>query len=273
MSDQSPVRDSDRTSAAYWDGFWRRRRLTGLATRTSYFHRRLIALLSTHVTPGASVLEVGCGGSVWLPALARGGADCWGIDYSRPGLDLLARTLERQCARATLVAGDFFDASALPAHRFDLVYSVGLVEHFSPPDMLLGRIAEVLAPGGTVITVIPNFTGVWGRLQRRIDRPVYDTHVVYAPAELDQVHADAGFQAVQPAAFFGGFAPLVVNAGRTLGRLPRPLGFVITGTAWAMQQAVAWSTHVLPLAADSRSRSGFIAGTYRARSDGPGTWP
>lgn len=273
MSDQPPVRDSDRTGAAYWDGFWRRRRLTGLATRGSYFHRRLIALLSAHVTPGASVLEVGCGGSVWLPALARRGADCWGIDYSQPGLDLLGRTLERQRVTATLVAGDFFDATALPAHRFDLVYSVGLVEHFSPPGALLRRMAAVLAPGGTVITVIPNFTGVWGQLQRRLDRPVYDTHVVYAPAELDRVHVDAGLAVVRPAGFFGGFAPLVVNAGRTLSRLPRPVALALTGSAWAVQQAVAWSTHVLPLAADSRSRSGFIAGIYRARPDGSGTWP
>jgi hypothetical protein len=142
------------------------------------------------------------------------------------------------------------------------------VEHFSPPDALLGRLAGMLAPRGVLVTLVPNFTGRWGRWQRRVDRPVYDTHVNYAPADLDRVHHDAGFTALEPARFFGGFAPLVVNAGRALSDLPRPVALAATAVTWGVQQTVAWSTHVLPLAEDSQGRSGYICGVYRLASPG-----
>jgi SAM-dependent methyltransferase len=269
MPDSATPHGVDRAGAAYWDRFWRRRRLTGLATRASYFHHRLIALLAAHAAPGATVLEVGCGGSVWLPALARRGAACWGVDYSRAGLQLLERTLRRQAVAATLVEGDVLDPALLGDRRFDLVYSVGLVEHFSPPDALLRRLAGLLAPGGALVTLVPNFTGLWGRLQRRLDRPVYDTHVIYTPAALDRAHAGAGLAAAEPARFFGGFAPLVVNAGRAMSRLPHPVALGLLASGWGAQQAVAWATHLLHVREDSASRSGYIAGVYRA---GPGAW-
>lgn len=264
MPDRPLPAGADRAGADYWEGFWRRRRTTGVATRASYFHRRVIALLSSHAGRGSSVLEVGCGGSVWLPALAARGARCWGIDRSAEGLALLERTLKRRRVEATLVSGDLFDSTALPVGHFDLVYSVGLVEHFSPPGTLLQRLGELVSPGGVLVTLVPNFTGRWGRWQRRLDAQVYDTHVIYTPSGLDGVHRDAGLALAEPAQFFGGFAPLVVNPGRSLAGLPPAAGLALTASVWFAQQAVAWVSHGLA-AADAPGRSGYIAGVYRAR--------
>lgn len=263
MPDRSQPAGADRAGADYWDVFWRRRRTTGVATRASYFHRRVIALLSGHAARGTSVLEVGCGGSVWLPALAARGARCWGIDRSAEGLALLEHTLTRRRVEATLVAGDLFDPAALPARYFDVVYSVGLVEHFSPPGTLLQRLGELVSPDGVLVTLVPNFTGRWGRWQRRLDPEVYDTHVIYTPSGLDGVHCDAGLAVAEPARFFGGFAPLVVNPGRALAGLPPAAGLALTATVWVAQQAVAWASSGLA-AADGPGRSGYIAGVYRA---------
>lgn len=254
---------TDRAGAGYWEGFWHRRQVTGLAAGASYFHYRLIALLARYAPPGATVLEAGCGGSVWLPALAERGAECWGVDRSPRGLRLLERTLARRGVSARLVEGDLLGDVALPDGAFDLVYSVGLVEHFAPADDLLRRLALLLAPGGVLVTLVPNFTGIWGRLQARVDRAVYDTHVIHSPGSLDECHAAAGLDPIEHARFFGGFMPLVVNAGGAMARLPGPVATAATATAWCLQQAVAWTTHLLPLGVDSAARSGFIAGVYR----------
>lgn len=269
MSEQPTPRVVDRGGSPYWDRFWRRRRPTGLARRASYFHRRLVAWLASYATPGTVVLEAGCGGSVWLPALALRGAICWGVDYSRVGLALLEQTLEHQHVTATLIAGNVLDPEALPAGRFDVIYSVGLVEHFAPPDDMLLSFRRLLVPGGVLITLVPNFTSVWGRLQCWVDRPVYDTHVVYSPERLDQVHRRAGYSVIEAGHFFGGFAPLVVNAGGPMSRLPVPVGAAAIGSVWLVQQAVAWSTHALGLPTDSSVRSGYVGGVYRAESPGP----
>ena len=268
MSDEQP--SADRAGAVYWDEFWHRRRVTGVAASASFFHHRVMSLLGKYAPPGALVLEAGCGGSVWLPALAGRGAQCWGVDRSRSGLRLLEHTLVRRGVSARLVEGDLLAPLDVPRQRFDLVYSVGLVEHFSPPDHLLRRLAALLAPRGVLVTLVPNFTGFWGGIQARADRAVYDTHVIYTPGQLDECHARAGFVPVEPAGFFGGFMPLVVNAGVTLARLPRPLSLGLIASIWGLQQAVAWSTHVLPVSDDSAARSGFIAGVYRLTGGGAG---
>lgn len=252
----------DRAGAAYWESFWQRRGATKLGARASYFHHRLVAWLASFIRPGARVLEAGCGGSVWLPALAERGADCWGVDRSRSGLAMLERTLASRGVSAQLIEGDLLGDIALPSGTFDLVYSVGLVEHFSPPDPLLSRLGGSLAPAGVLVTLVPNFGGLWGRLQARVDRAVYDTHVIYTPDSLDECHVRAGLVTIERAAFFGGFMPLVVNAGSAMARVPRPLAGATTAAVWAAQQAVAWTTHALALRGDSAALSGYIAGAY-----------
>jgi SAM-dependent methyltransferase len=252
----------DLAGRSYWDAFWGHqsgRRFGQL----SYFHRRMSKLLLKHAAPSATVCEIGCGASVWMPLLARHGATVWGIDYSDRGLALAEGLLRRAGATARLVRGDVLRADTLPPGFFDMVFSLGFVEHFDDPSLILERFSKILKPGGALITLVPNFTGVWGRVQRRVDPEVYAVHRVYSPDALDAIHRAAGFATVEAANYFGGFGPLVVNYERALARLPRTVATVTLGATWSMQQIVAWSTSVIPALRDSRLWASHLVGVYR----------
>jgi ubiquinone/menaquinone biosynthesis C-methylase UbiE len=98
---------------------------------------------------GGRVLEVGCGQGNALEPLARllGPARLVGLDVDRSAL---ARSGSAPPGGAELIDGDvrampFADAS------FDAVVDFGTVYHVERPELALGEIARVLAPGGCFV--------------------------------------------------------------------------------------------------------------------------
>src|SRR5207245_1182896 len=98
----------------------------------------------------------------------------------------------------------------------------GFVEHFSEPQPLMQRLAELLAPGGVVITAVPNLAGINGALQRLCDRGCFERHVVFTPESLDAAHALGGLHPVEPAQFLGVMDLGAVNFSQLAARLPGP---------------------------------------------------
>lgn len=251
------------TDEAYWDGFWRNP-FGATASHLSFHFYALSRALRELAPAGSSAIELGCGGSVWVPMLASRGVDSWGIDYSSVGVDATMAALARWGVRAQVIQGDVFDQGLLPADRFDVVYSLGLLEHFTDGAPLLNRCREITKPGGHVLTTVPNLAGWWGPLQRRLDRRIYDAHKVFTPQELDRVHVEAGLEVVRPAAYFGGFCPLLVNYNRVLDRMPRLAAKATLAGLWATQQLVCWASAPLPQPLSNPSATaGHILGAYR----------
>jgi SAM-dependent methyltransferase/uncharacterized protein YbaR (Trm112 family) len=98
------------------------------------------------------LLDLGCNWGRWSIAAARRGYRPVGMD---PGLEsiLPARRIARQLGvEARFLVGD---ARYLPFRegRFDVVYSYGVLQHFSPADakLAIAEAARVVAPGGTVL--------------------------------------------------------------------------------------------------------------------------
>jgi SAM-dependent methyltransferase len=85
------------------------------------------------VPRGASILEVGCGGSLAIHLIERHGYRCFAVDHDPSSLQFsaLLRTY-----LATSVALAEADAFRLPFRddSFDYVYSVGMIEHYERSD-------------------------------------------------------------------------------------------------------------------------------------------
>jgi 2-polyprenyl-3-methyl-5-hydroxy-6-metoxy-1,4-benzoquinol methylase len=251
------------TEQAYWDKFWKNP-FGASASHLSYHYHAVSRILRRSCPPGGAALELGCGGSVWLPTLAAAGIDTWGIDYSENGVRMAEEVLRRWRVTATVVKGDVFDAAALPASRFDLVFSLGLLEHFDDPAPLVRRMLALCRPGGLVVTSVPNLSGLWGRLQRRLDPEIYAAHRVYTPAELDAVHTREGLRPEAAARYFGGITPLLVNYNAVLGTLPGVVAKGAFAGLWGMQQVLSWGLAPLPDAVSNPpSTAGHILGSYR----------
>lgn len=60
--------------------------------------------------------------------------------------------------------------------KYDLVFSLGLIEHFKDTKGIIKRHLDFMNPGGELFILIPNFRGVNGWLQRKFDRANYDVH-------------------------------------------------------------------------------------------------
>jgi 2-polyprenyl-3-methyl-5-hydroxy-6-metoxy-1,4-benzoquinol methylase len=184
------------------------------------------------------LLELGCGGSAFLPYLAREfGFDVSGVDYSENGCSLARRMCEVNGVQATIVCADFFESPAELAGSFDAVVSFGVVEHFSDTAKTLACFSRFLKPGGMLLTVVPNMRGVVGAAQKMLCRAVFDIHESVTPERLDEAHRAAGLTIVRNEYFlFANFG--VINPGERPTPLRRAAFGVLkaaTGLVWAVE--------------------------------------
>jgi SAM-dependent methyltransferase len=157
------------TTREHWDGTWSAPVRLRVPSPLWVGIRDLHRLLRVYVKSGSSVLEVGCAPGKTLAWVARSlGARVAGLDYSPRGLEF-ARALLRRCGVVgDLRCEDIFATTFAPG-TFDVVFSVGVIEHFEDPREIVRRHVLLAKPGGLALIMIPNYGGVYGRLQRRFD--------------------------------------------------------------------------------------------------------
>ena len=113
--------------------------------------RRLDALA------GLRLLDIGCGGGILSEPLARLGARVLGADPSQTNIE--AAKLH---AAAVGIAVDYrattAEALADEGERFDVVLAMEVVEHVADLALFIGRCAEMVSPGGFMITATLNRT-------------------------------------------------------------------------------------------------------------------
>ncbi|MEO8740961.1 MAG: class I SAM-dependent methyltransferase [Casimicrobiaceae bacterium] len=242
---------AERVQKQYWDQSWEAEvqlpdtfdpkvaGLRGLFRRP--FHAFFAAHLPAVAPPGASLIEIGCGRSQLLPYFARQfGLRVAGLDYSEVGCEKAKRILQRDGVDGDVHCADLFDAAAVPATGYDVVFSFGLVEHFEDSVGVVRALARYARPGGSVLTLIPNMRGAVGALQKALSRGIFDIHVPLSAAALTQAHRDAGLNVgaggyLLPA-HFG-----VCNPGT--GSDPRGMAQQIRSAAY--RAAIAMSTGLL----------------------------
>src|ERR1017187_8131380 len=113
------------------------------------FHDALYRdLIQKYLSPGARLLDAGCGRYLKFSKEWAGTAEVVGID--------LESTLETANNRPPFgVRGDL-NRLPFPACCFDLVISRSVVEHLEDPGQVFREMYRVLKPGGKVILLTPN---------------------------------------------------------------------------------------------------------------------
>lgn len=237
MSEEEITRKSD---VEYWNEFWRR---ASGRTSDSYYRRRLdrafAAALHGLDTNGMNLLEVGVGGSEYLPYFHRRfGFEVAGIDYSETGCESAKALLAASGIKGEIHQADMYQPPADLLGRFDVVTSLGLVEHFKETAGAVGAVAAFARPGGRILTVIPNMKGLYGMLFKPFNRQAYDTHVPLDLAELMQAHRDCGLIDVSGEYLLG--LPGVVDGSRyepvRLRRYLRRLAYPVSRACWALEE-------------------------------------
>lgn len=65
-----------------------------------------------------------------------------------------------------------------PQEKYDLVYSIGLIEHFENTQNIIEQHLKFIHPGGQLLLLLPNFTGLNGWFQKTFDKSNYDKHYI-----------------------------------------------------------------------------------------------
>lgn len=143
-----------------------------------------------------NVLEIGAGDSVLLPYLAEKhpSSRFGGLDYSPAGCQRLSRRVESSGSKVSVDVyhQDMFASESVLHGKFDLVYSLGVVEHFSDLSHALLAKRTYLNEKGLMVTIIPNMAGSIGFFTRLFNRDIYDIHNPHDLASFLDGHRKAG---------------------------------------------------------------------------------
>jgi SAM-dependent methyltransferase len=200
----------------FWeDDYLRDVSLPARPDRAVAFDRSLSDTLVRHapVSPGQRVLEVGCAPAKWLVFYAeRFGAAVEGIEYTERGASLSRLNLERCALDGRIHQADFF---TVEPSIFNLVLSLGFIEHFDDLEGAFARHLEFVAPGGRLVIGVPNYRGLNRWLQWLSDPEHLRLHNLRAmdPDLYRRLAAAHGLE-VTFADHIGGFDPSIIRLGR-----------------------------------------------------------
>ncbi len=101
--------------------------------------------LDPRALAGRLVLDAGCGGGRYARLLGQHGARVLGVDLSAAVEK--AATLCRDLPNVRIVQADLLNLP-LADHRFDLVFSIGVLHHSPDPRRAFAQVASKVRPGG-----------------------------------------------------------------------------------------------------------------------------
>lgn len=189
------------TDESYWTTLWDGQQYKVRHLRWVYVANRHLAKLFQRALANLenpTLIELGCADSLWLPYLAKNyDCECYGIDFSELGCQLVQRNLALAGVNGTILCEDIFTYVKTHIAKFDFVYSMGLIEHFTSPQAVLEEMYTLLKPGGTMLTIIPNLRGMYTPIARIASPKLLATHRVIPPTTLAELLRNVGFQVTE----------------------------------------------------------------------------
>lgn len=252
------------TSPAYWDREW-----TSGSQKTfaelAWLRRDYASLAIDHVLrarlrpdPARRVLEVGCAPGRWLVYFQRTfGYAVTGCDYSERGCLSTRETLA-----AAGISGDVFQRDLFTLEgQWDVVFSAGLIEHFTDPKAVLTKFLTLLPAHGMLVSLVPNLAGLSGFYHRAFKPETFHTHRVVTLDELRRWYDELGLREVESGAL-GSIVPSRFPRSKLRGEHPRLYPFLwrpfLGPVTWVTNRACTWALQHNGLKVDSPRFSPYL---------------
>lgn len=151
------------TEREHWDYYWHKLQLPAEVKDSEdnlLLNEELSIFRKFLPKEKLSVLELGGAPGQYLAFMHKQfGYKVSCLDYSETGCKKTIENLELLDIPVDIYQKDIFsDLSMLP--NFDLVFSMGLIEHFNDPSLIIKKHLELVKPGGIVMFGLPNFRGI-----------------------------------------------------------------------------------------------------------------
>jgi SAM-dependent methyltransferase len=165
------------TDKEFWESYWGNLILPSKVDNKHTFDRCLSKELEILTQDqSGEIFEIGCAPGKWIGFLAqKNGLTPCGIEYTKGGLESTFKNFELlQITPGVIFSEDFFKIE--PFRKFDVVMSLGFIEHFENIDEVVNLHLSWLKDGGMLILGVPNFTGINRFIQRELDESLLDKH-------------------------------------------------------------------------------------------------
>jgi len=250
------------TEKIFWEKFWSS---ITLPQKVDYDFKndRVIAETIKKYIPSAckdkTVVEIGCAPGKWLVMFNKElGYKIAGFEYCEPAFDKTLENLEineigKEDIELELV--DFLHANF--NKTYDVVVSLGFIEHFDEIENIFTKHYELLNDSGYLVIGIPNFRGLNFHIQKLIDKfieqKIIPNHNLKAmnPQIMDSFAKRLKLEKVF-SAYVGGFEPGLFN-----GTVVKP---------WILKKVLFALIRVCNLifgSLNSRFSSGYIMCIYK----------
>jgi 2-polyprenyl-3-methyl-5-hydroxy-6-metoxy-1,4-benzoquinol methylase len=197
-------------------------------------HKWFVKVLGERCDAGARLIEIGCGGSCWLPYFHKEfGYEVSGIDYTMAGTRLSKLILDKAAVTGQVVQGDLFDPPPDWIEQFDVVVSFGLVEHFENTSHVVAACSRYLRPGGIMVTFVPTMLGLYGLAYRLLRPEVYNKHIPQSRKALVKAHQDAGLNVIHCEYVLG--LPGIIKPPLSIGMFNR-MAFALSCFYWKLER-------------------------------------
>ena len=223
----------DKTSVAHWNDAWAKGVRPRLPSSLDINVRNCKALLRRHVRPGDDCLEIGFAPGKMLAWMAEElGADVTGVDYSPRGVEVAKGLFQALSIDADLRCESIFETTLRPG-SFDVVCSAGVIEHFDDPRGIVAAHVDLLRPGGVALIHVPNYGGIYGAIQSRLDPDnlaLHNLHIMSLPALAALAPLRAGLRV--RSYYWGRMSPWILSLSRLgPGRTGTALSWMLNGLA------------------------------------------
>ena len=179
------------------------------ANQNKFSHQ--VGILAGYLSlPGARILDIGCGGGLFLSLLKQQGALVTGIELSDSRVRY-ARTRHNLEVYKLPIESDFWQRSH--AGTFDAVTLWDVIEHVNYPFRTLQCAVDVLKPGGLLFIDTPcrdSFYHRFGELTYRLTggraptflNAMYSSHLfghkqIFSTVEMKQLFESAGLKVIE----------------------------------------------------------------------------
>jgi 2-polyprenyl-3-methyl-5-hydroxy-6-metoxy-1,4-benzoquinol methylase len=189
------------TTSEFWDSCYEGRNPLPFDDRNwrNYVSIQLARLIESLQLDGKTVCEVG-GGDAELTAFfakRHHSARFSVVDFSPLGCELARRRASREGVDLNVCQADIFAPPTALLDYFDLVISLGVVEHFSDLSSVMMAKSRLIHGNGKIFTLIPNFSSpVYAGLCKRWSKTVFEDHVPHNTRSFLDGHYRAGLKPI-----------------------------------------------------------------------------
>jgi len=162
------------TEKEFWDHFWINLSLPSRVNKNFSNDRIIVDFLKKNIPLGEkrkTALEVGCAPGKWMIFLndeLRYSAE--GCEYLESAVKITRQNLEmNNIHNAVIYQGDFLSYD-FGKNQYDIVISLGFIEHFTNPEFVVGKMCKLLKTEGILIIGIPKFTGLNYYIAKYVDK-------------------------------------------------------------------------------------------------------